>query len=177
MLKILFPTYSDIDQIGSLNKRYLISHLTEPERHKGFIRIQYCKEELERIIDHKEIVVAAKNDKIFAYYLIGRLSESPLLEYQINKAKSLSDASQIPFEKIGYGCQVCIDEPHRNNGLFKSMLITLSNAVSDKYSHLLCSVSNDNIVSMKTHLNNGWKIFDSFESSNCLTFETSKSLK
>ena len=176
MLKILFPTYSDIDSIRNLNNRYLISHLTEPERQKGFIRIQYSKEEFERIIDRKEIVVAAKNDKIFAYYLIGKSSESPLLEYQRNKAKNLFAANEIHFEKIGYGCQVCIDEDYRKNGLFNSMLTALSNAVKDKYSHLLCSVSDDNIVSMKTHLSNDWKIIDSFEKSNFLIYHTSKSL-
>lgn len=110
------------------------------------------------------------------YYLIGKTSNLPTLAMQKNKAMALFDTHGIPFDKIGYGCQVCIEESYRNTGLFKAMLSTLTNLVKNKYSHLLCSVSDDNTVSYKTHTNNGWKLIDSFETTNFFIYQTNSSI-
>lgn len=171
MTSILFPTHNDIDQIRSLNDKYLVSHLTEVQKQSGFIRIEYDTDDLQRIITNKEIVIATIYDKVIGYYLIGRKSGKAALDYQKNKAISFA-SNETSFNNIGYGCQVCIDEAFRNNGLFKEMLIALTNEVKDKYSLLLCSVSNDNIVSMKTHLNNGWQVIDNFEATEFLIYNT-----
>jgi hypothetical protein len=134
MTSILFPTFDNIDQIRSLNDKYLISHLTDVQKQSGFIRIEYDRDDLKQIITHKEIVIATINDKVIGYYLIGRKSGKAALKYQKNKAISFT-ADETSFDNIGYGCQVCIDEAFRNNGLFGEMLIALTNEVKDKYSH------------------------------------------
>ena len=172
MTSIQIPIYQHIDQIKELNSKYLITNLTEAEKQSGFIRIEYDKDSLKKIIDDQEIVVATNHDKIIGYYLIGRKSGFAALDYQKNKAISLFDTKNIPFDKIGFGCQVCIDKAHRNNGLFKSMLDTLCNAIKEKYSHLLCSVSDDNIVSLKTHTKNGWQSFDTIDKTHFFIYPT-----
>lgn len=172
MTSILFPTFDNINQIIDLNKKYLIGYLTEEQKQNGFIRIEYGKDDLQQIITNKEIVIATGKEKVIGYYLIGRKSGKAALNYQKNKAISLFATKEILFDNIGYGCQVCIDEAFRNNGLFGQMLIALTKQVKDKYSHLLCSVSNDNIVSMKTHLNNGWQVIDNFETTQFLIYNT-----
>ena len=175
MTSILFPSFDNIDQIISLNRKYLIGSLTEEQKQNGFIRIEYNKDNLQQIITSKEIVIATDKEKVIGYYLIGRKSGSAALYYQKNKAISLFATNEISFDSIGYGCQVCIDEAFRNNGLFGQMLNALTNEVKDKYSHLLCSVSNDNIVSMKTHLNSGWQVIDNFETTQFLIYNTTTS--
>ena len=173
-MTIQIPTYNHIDQIRQLNSKYLITHLTDTQRQNGFIRIEYDRDDLQQIIAKKEIVIATNGEKVIGYYLIGRKSGKAALDYQKNKANSLYDTNEIAFAKIGYGCQVCIDEAYRNNGLFGQMLNTLTNQVKDKYTHLLCSVSDDNIVSMKTHETNGWQLLDSFETTKFFIYKTHK---
>lgn len=173
-MTIQFPTYDHIDQIRQLNSKYLITHLTEAQKQKGFIRIEYDRDDLQHIIANKEIVIATYGVKVIGYYLIGRKSGKAALDYQRNKANSLFDTIEIPFANIGYGCQVCIEEAYRNNELFLQMLNTLSNSAKDKYTHLLCSVSEDNIVSMKTHTANGWKLIDTFETTKYFIYKTHK---
>jgi hypothetical protein len=165
-------TLDDIDAIIRLNKKFLIGNVEGTDRKSGFIRIEYTNVELERVVINNDIVVSENNNFIVGYYLIGKTSESHSLEYQKIKARNLLNTHKISFEKVGYGCQVCIDEVFRSNGLFNKMLFAVSNEVKGKYSHLLCSVSDENSVSMKTHLNNGWKIIDSFETRNYLIYQT-----
>lgn len=160
MFNIQLATHQHIEQILQLNSRYLISHLSDAQKKGGFVRIEYNKEELKRIIDSKEIIIALDDYIVTGYYLIGRKSENKTLLYQYNKALEIANGKNILSDKIGYGCQVCIDKTHRNNGLFKFMLDALNNSVNDKYSHLLCSVSDDNTVSLNTHKKNGWEQID-----------------
>jgi len=174
MAVIQIPTYEHIDQIRQLNSKYLITHLTDAQKQNGFIRIEYDRDDLQQIIENKEIVIATNGEQVIGYYLIGRKSGKAALNYQRNKAKSLFDTNEIPFAKIGYGCQVCIDEAYRNNGLFAQMLNTLTNQVKDKYTHLLCSVSDDNIISMKTHITNDWQLIDTFEATKFFIYKTHK---
>jgi L-amino acid N-acyltransferase YncA len=169
---ILLPTHKHINQIRQLNYKYLIDNLTDIQKQNGFVRIAYESENLMEIINNKEIVIALDNNVVVGYYLIGKTSEIPTLNYQKNKAIYLCENHNIPFDSIGYGCQVCIDEEYRNKGLFKSMIENLSAIVGNKYSHLLCSISEDNNVSLKSHTNNGWQLIDSLEKTKFLIYQT-----
>jgi len=157
---IKLPTYDHIDQIRSLNNRNLFENLTDTQRQNGFVRIAYDRDGLQQIITNNEMVIATVNNEVVGYYLIGRKSGNAALDYQRNKAISLFDTHQIPFDSIGYGCQVCIEEVYRNNGLFGQMLTALNNLVKNKYSYLLCSISADNINSKAKHIANGWHAID-----------------
>lgn len=174
MPAILIPNYENIDEILALNSKYLATHLSEKQRQGGFIRIEYSNNELRKIVEAKEIVIASDNGRVIGYYLIGRKSDNLALNYQKNKALSLFDTRSIKFNNIGYGCQVCIGEEYRNNGIFRKMLSTLTDLVKDKYSHLLCSISDDNVVSLRTHMNNGWQPIDDFETKSFFIYQTLK---
>lgn len=170
-MQIILATLSHIDQIIALNRKYLITQLSNNEQlQNGFVRIAYNREELQLIIANKEIVIAVDNEMIVGYYLIGRKSGSPALAYQRNFALTINEGMAI--NTIGYGCQVCIDESYRNNGLFAQMLQILVSQVKVKYNYLLCSVSNANLASLNTHLNNGWKTMGTIENTNYLLLTT-----
>ena len=174
-MTIEIPTLEDIEQIRNLNQKYLITHLTDTEKQGGFIRIEYTESELKKIIEAKEIVVAKDENRVVGYYLIGRKSDSVALTYQHNKAREITWEKPITTDKIGYGCQVCIETNYRNNGLFADMLIDLTNLVKNKYSYLLCSVSDDNLVSYNSHINNGWILIDSMNKTKYLIYNSHKS--
>jgi len=166
------PAFNDIDDIISLNRRHLYD--TGDGGKNSYVRIAYTRSELQLIVESKEIVIVKIGEKVIAYYLIGRNSHNPALAYQRNKAISLFDTHQIQYREVGYGCQVCIEEQYRNNGLFSQMLVALKKLVENKYSCLLCSVSVDNVVSLNTHINNGWQVMNSFETTKYLIFNTNK---
>jgi len=172
MTLIQLPTYDHIEQIRSLNNRNLFENLTDAQKQNGFVRIAYDRNGLQQIIGNQEMVIATKNDEVVGYYLIGRKSGNAALDYQRNKAISLFGTHQIPFNKIGYGCQVCIEEAYRNNGLFGQMLSALNNLVENKYSYLLCSISADNINSRAKHIANGWYAINDIETPGFYLYNT-----
>lgn len=152
-----FPKIEHLDKLVELNKKFLVDNLDPIQRERGFIRIEYSKEDFERIVKAGEIVVAYNFDDIIAYYLIGKAATTNQIDYQKEMASKIATSKNIPYEKIGYSCQVCISKDFRQLGLFRNMLNMLSTSVKDKYSHLLCSISEKNIASLKAHKKNGWQ--------------------
>lgn len=173
MYTIDVPKIDQIDQLVSLNRKYLFDNLSEEERKNGFIRITYESEHFRILIEKKEIVCALNdNKKIVGYYLIGRETKNILLDYQIEKAAIFSKKFDEDFDKLGYGCQVCIEVEHRKKDLFLEMLKYLCGNVFLKYSYLLCSISHINMVSLKAHQKFGWKIFHTNTERNYLYYPT-----
>lgn len=146
----------DLEPLLKLHHKYLFHNLSEEQKKNGFIRVEYSRDEFRKMIRSQAVVIALKNEKLCGYYLVGKTSESLLLAYQRNEARSIADINGYEFSKIGYGCQICIDEPHRHQGLFALLLEALSKAVKNKFTVLLCSVSDNNTASMHSHMNNGW---------------------
>jgi len=174
MYQIHSPTLSQVGQVRLLNDRHLISHLTEAQRQGGFVRVAYNPQHLASIIRNREILVATFGEEQIGYYLVGRTSGNPALDYQKEMAGRVSATKEIPVDKIGYGCQVCIDDAHRANGLFGELFAALVLVVQEKYSHLLCSISVENPVSVKAHLKYGWQLFDTINHTHFFLFELNK---
>ena len=171
---ISFPKIEHLEQLVQLNRKFLINNLSPEQREKGFIRIKYSKEDFERIITNQEIVVAFNFEDVVAYYMIGRISSTKKLDYQKNIAKKVAEKFNYIEDRIGYGCQVCIDKDFRHYGLFKNMLIALTSKLDTKYDFLLCSISDNNIASLKAHKKNGWEFVDKNETTNFFLYDILK---
>lgn len=156
-MTIQFPTYDHIDQIRQLNSKYLITHLNEVQRQNGFIRIEYDRDDLLRIIANKEIVIATNEEKVIGYYLIGRTSQSKRLNYQREKVNELFNQSE---SKVGYGAQTIIEREYRGQNLLSSMLPKLVELLNNKYYVLFSSVTKTNDNALKAHSKSGYKLID-----------------
>ncbi len=141
----------------------MINHLSDSEKQNGFIRIEYKREDLEKIIDHKEIVIATDNGNVIGYFLVGRESEKSELEFQKKMTLILHDSGKFEYKRIGFGCQICIDEKYRGNGISKTMVDTLKELVMKKYDYLLSTISSDNKVSLQNSTMVGWYPIDLIE--------------
>ena len=169
---IILPGHLDFSQdVAALNYKYLIEHLPVDKLLNGFVKIPYATEQISNIIELNEIVVAQCDNQIIGYYLIGGKSKCDSLTYQKLAAERLMKNKAIDKTRIGYGIQVCIDEPFQNNGLFASMLEHLVQNVAVKYDYLVCSVSDENVRSLKIHLKSGWEVFERSGGNNILIYK------
>src|SRR6186713_634247 len=157
------PDFNDISEIIRLNSKYFFAEPTDDQKQKGYLGKKYSMNELQQIIADKEIVIAKHNDSLAGYYLLGFKNDIDASVYKRNRVLKLIDINGIPLTDIAYPTQVCIDEEYRGNGLFGKMLSALIGSVKDKYKKIYCSISEDNIVSVKAHLRNGWELVNSFE--------------
>jgi len=168
--KILLAVPGDINSIIALNQKYLIQNIHFDKLLNGFIKVPYTNNQLTIIIKANEIAVAQVNDCLVGYYLIGSNCDNEFLTYQELAATRLAKSKSTTVTKIGFGVQVCIDEPYHNNGLFASLLKHLVKNIAHKYDYLFCSVSDENARSLEIHLKEGWRIFEKSLNSNFLYF-------
>ncbi len=169
-----YPKIEHSDELVNLNRKFLIDNLSPEQREKGFIRIEYSIDDFKTFVKNREIVVAFNFDEIVAYYLIGRKSETTEIDYQREMTNKIVEKYRYSEEKIGYGCQVCIDQDFRHFGLFKKMLQALTKSVKRKYDYLLCSISDFNPASLKAHQKNGWEYIDKTETTNFYIYNIKK---
>ncbi|MFA4868089.1 MAG: hypothetical protein WC623_07820 [Pedobacter sp.] len=81
-LEIRLANVSDIPFILSLNRIWTISSLDKTDKKDGFLFCEmHNKEELEKIINHKELGIAAYNGNLVAYFINDNYS-SLISEYQ-----------------------------------------------------------------------------------------------
>ena len=89
-MTIQIPTYDHIDQILALNSKYLINHLSDTEKLNGFIRIEYDREDIEKIII-----------KMFC-------SVQPILAHNYHSCQPKSYGNDMCFEILGL--DIILDE-------------------------------------------------------------------
>lgn len=167
---IRLANQNDLEGIMNFHNHHLFENING-NISSGFIRIKYDGFHLTKIIDEQEMVIALSGSMIIGYYLIGKKADNDKLKYQILKAKELVRKNEsVAYKNIGYGCQVCINEGYRNQGVFDLMLNKLRGLVGEKYNYLLCSVSDTNVISLKRHLKSGWIIADYAEPNNYLIY-------
>lgn len=160
MIQIILPSYDRIIEIRSLNDRHLMDCLDENERHSGFVRVRYSCEDIRKIIDEKEIVIAIQDDEVIGYYLIGKKSDNLLLQYQKEMVESLVERHKIPNCAIGFGAQAIIERQYRGMNLLSLMLEKLLELLNNKYQMLFSSVTKINANALSAHLKGGYQILD-----------------
>lgn len=159
MTTIQVPTYTHIDKILALNRKYLLTHLSNQEKENSFIRIEYSKDDIKRIIDHREIVVALNDNVVIGYYLIGRKSQNPALAYQLKKVIEIFKEPNTA-DKVGYGAQAILEKNYRGGELLNRMLKKLIQELNNIYTVLFSSVTKINQGALKAHSKGGYKILD-----------------
>jgi hypothetical protein len=170
-IKVL-PGQLDFSQaVVTLNQKYLLQNLPADKLSSGFIKIPYTLDQINKIVEMNEIIVARCSNQIIGYYLIGGSSNCDGLTYQKLAALHWAESEAISISKIAYGVQVCINEAYHNNGLFANMFQQLVKNVASKYEYLFCSVSDENSRSLKIHLKTGWQVFDHSAANNILIYK------
>ena len=158
-MDIQLPVYEHIDQILALNYKYLLSHLTDEQRQNGFVRVEYNKDDIKRIIDNREMVIALDDKTIIGYYLIGKTSLNNGLNYQLEK---VTEVFKEPFlvDKVGYGAQAIIETAYRGQNVLNLMLDSLIALLGNRYNVLFSSVTKINGNALKAHTKGGYKLLD-----------------
>ncbi|WP_291105011.1 MULTISPECIES: hypothetical protein [unclassified Flavobacterium] len=112
---------SDIEGVLDLQKRYLVSNLTEEEKKSGFVTTPFSVEQLTYVINNEGLFVAKDNNKIIAYIFAESwdfFSQYPIFERMISLFPELSffDFEITSTSSFQYG-PVCIDKKYRGKGL------------------------------------------------------------
>ena len=150
----------DIHLIMKMNKHWIADDINKIDKSYGYLNVDaFVYDDLMRIINNKEIVIALDGDVIAGYYLFDNFSNTAYLEKHKTVINTFMKEGVISKDKrISLRMQCVVDRSYQMNGLSKHMFSKLLLEVSSKYDLYFASVSIEN-PKYKAHINIGWEAF------------------
>lgn len=152
----------DLEGILALQKANLAKGLTPEEiQSQGFVTVDHSYEQLKKLNDIENHIIARDNDKIAGYVLaMTQQSKSAipvllpmfkLFEKILYKNKKISDYNYLV---VG---QVCIDKEYRGKGIFDKCYYAYKKHFDSKYDFAITEIANTNLRSLIAHKRIGFK--------------------
>ncbi len=173
MFTICPAQLKDIDAISKLNKKWLTHNINIIDTSNGFLfGDAFTTKDLEKIILHKEIIVAKLNNNIIGYYLLDNFSKSQILqEHKILVSEFLLSNSKYKNLNISLRMQCVVDLQYQMQGLSKQMFHLLLKQINKKYNLLFATASKAN-PKIAAHTSSGWKVLSDTDSLMLLIYMT-----
>ena len=159
---------TDIDGVLALQKRYLVSNLSDEEKKSGFVTTPFSVEQLTNVINNEGLFIAKDNNKIIAYIFAESwnfFSQYPIFEYMISLFPALSflDFEINTITSFQYG-PICIDKNYRGQGLIKLLFEFMRIHIVKRYLLSLTFINKTNIPSYKAHTEKlKWTVVGDFQ--------------
>lgn len=170
-IEFSIATLDDIPSILALQKRYLVSNLTEEEKKSGFVTTPFTIEQLEFVINHQGVFLAKNKAETIAY-IIGSswefFQQWPIFEYMITLFPHFHfrEFHFTTLNSFQYG-PICIEKNYRGMGLIQPFFEFMRMYMKDKYPLSLTFINKKNLPSFKAHTEKlHWKVIDEFQFNN-----------
>ena len=149
-------TREDIPAILDVQAANFIGNLEEVERQDGFLSVKFTSKQLEEMMGHVGIIIAAVGDRQAGYLCASSC--------EFNRPFPLLDAMMRQFDGIDYRGRslassrafiygpVCIDRSYRGRGLLRGLYDTLQQEVVGRYDIGVAFVADDNPHSLRAHV-------------------------
>lgn len=141
-------TIADIENILSLQEKYLVTNLDETAKQDGFVTTRFTPEQVTKLILEEGAVIAAANNIIIGYAFAGSwsfFSQWPIFPYMISQFPEI-DASR----SFQYG-PICIDQEHRGSGLLQKLFDAIRNTMQNRYTQGITFINKANHRSFAAH--------------------------
>lgn len=159
---------TDIDGVLALQKRYLVSNLSDEEKKSGFVTTPFSVEQLTIVIHNEGLFIAKDNNKIIAYLFAESwdfFSQYPIFKYMISLFPKLHflDFEINTITSFQYG-PICIDKKHRGQGLINLLFEFMRIHIVKRYLLSLTFINKTNIPSYKAHTEKlKWTVVGDFQ--------------
>ena len=169
MIKARIGNKSDIKGILELQRKNLISNLSEEERKSGFVTTPFTVNQIEEIITQHGLFVAENSENdIIAYAFAGTwdyFQQWEIFNVMTSRFPKLSfNNSRITVKNSFQYGPVCIDKNYRGKGVLNLIFEEMRLELLKKYSISITFINKVNQVSTQAHTRKlGWKIIDEFE--------------
>jgi L-amino acid N-acyltransferase YncA len=158
---------SDLKGILSLQKENLAQGLTRDEiKSQGFVTVCHSYDQLKKMNDHENHVIAKDNDKVVAYVLAmtqhSRFDIPILLPmFEAFGAISYKGKKITDYNYLIVG-QVCIDKAYRGQGLFDNCYAAYKKHFRQKYDFAITEIASTNLRSLNAHKRVGFQEVHSY---------------
>ena len=160
-------TNEELEQILALQKQNLALGLTADEiAAQGFVTVAHSFEDLYKMNELEEHVIAKDNDRVVAYILamtVRSKLDIPILlpmfalfEEVTYQHKKIADYN---YMVVG---QVCVAADYRGKGIFDACYAAYKNYFKDKYDFAITEIATRNQRSLQAHKRVGFKTIHSY---------------
>jgi hypothetical protein len=184
-MNIRNATYKDIEEVLSLQAKYLLVNTPENERENGFVTTPFTIEQIENIIAQDGLFIAIIDNKVIAYAFAGSweyFSQWAIFPFMATRLSnySLGNEDITTNNSFQYG-PICIDLTYRGSGLFQQLFESMRIAMNKRYPTGITFINKINKRSYEAHTKKlGMKIVDEFTFNNNnfygLAFDTNVSV-
>jgi hypothetical protein len=141
-------------------------------KEKGFLKNPFTFEQILKLIESKEIVVAENNSKVIGYYLINSIFENDVIKERREIIDKLVSKNELPSGRYVYLTQAAIELEYMGKGVAKNLLKELKQLVSERFDFLIGNIDKENHNAREAHLRSGWKIIFEIEKGHLAVTET-----
>ena len=155
-------TEKDLVGILELQKSNLAINLTADEiNSQGFVTVNHSYEDLVKLNNIEQHIIAKDNDKVVAYVLAMTKRSKldiPILfpMFEIFNTATYINKPVSAYNYLVVG-QVCIDKNYRGQGLFDKCYVAYRNRFKEKYSFAITEIADTNLRSLKAHKRIGFE--------------------
>ncbi|MEO9022757.1 MAG: GNAT family N-acetyltransferase [Ginsengibacter sp.] len=163
-------TSKDLEGILALQKANLAKGLTTEEiQSQGFVTVAHSYEQLKKLNDIENHIIASDNDIIAGYVLAmtqQSKSDIPILLPMFKTFESLvyENKKIADYNYLVVG-QVCIDKRYRGKGIFDKCYSAYKKRYNRKYDFAITEIVNTNLRSLNAHKRIGFKEIHSYQTS------------
>ncbi|MES1216350.1 MAG: GNAT family N-acetyltransferase [Bacteroidota bacterium] len=160
-------TTEELEQIISLQKKYLKQNITEEEKQsQGFLTMEFTIPMLQTLHDLAPSIIIKNENKVIAYAIV-LLQEGrkvyPTLEPMFVNFERLNWKGKPLYDYRFYAMgQICVDKSYRNKGLFDMLYQKHKEIYKDQFDFIITEVSTSNYRSLKAHSRVGFETINTF---------------
>jgi predicted GNAT superfamily acetyltransferase len=155
-------TDADLQQIIELQRENLVRHLDQKEiEEQGFVTVVHQLEDLKKMNEVEQSVVAKHNDRVIAYLIamtVAARNDIPVLVPMFELFGRLEyehkPISQWRYMVVG---QVCVAKAYRGQGVLDAAYNEYKNQFQHRYDFAITEIAVSNQRSLKGHQRVGFK--------------------
>jgi hypothetical protein len=159
--------YADIENILTLQEKYLFANLNEQQRLEGFVTTPFTEHQIATLIVENGAFVAYDQENLVAYTFAAGwefFAQWPIFPYMVSRLPLL-DLESMPItseNSYQYG-PICVDKSHRGLGVFEQIFALMQKTMQRRYPIGVTFINQVNEPSYRAHTKKlKMKVIDKF---------------
>lgn len=145
----------DSAAVGRLNALWVDAH-RRGDLTGGFLLNAFSQEQVVRLIEAGEVVVATVHRVVVGYYLTNSCWRTPALDDRERLISAAVADGRLPRGRYVYLTQSAVDPSFTRRGIARRLLSELRAHVSDRFDYLVGYIDAENPAAQAAHARAGW---------------------
>ena len=168
MITTKIAVESDIEEVLSLQEKYLYRNMTDLERKRGFVTTPFTVRQIQDILLQHGLFVALNEDRRIVAYAFAAdwkyFEQWEIFNHMVLRFPQISfHGHEITTKNTFQYGPICIDIPYRGMGVMNLIIEEMRIEFLKRFPISITFINQINDVSSRAHQKIGWEIVDRFD--------------